>query len=278
MKVKLLALALLPVLITACNNDDETTTEQSYSNCINFVTDNLTGEQNLSTEGSYTIKFNYTASTADISVKNLRLTSDGSLINFDLTGLSWAYDSDGVKKISATSVTPTSNGSALSGYTVENLSFSMLDRYMNTGEYIPVINMSMTINGEYALVVVPSQLVYFGSTVVTTLASGSIYTNDIPYYLINFDASTQTASIGIVSAQFAEEMPEMDMIFAGIDFTLAGTSFSLNCDSLIPTVGGTPYPDYEITDLSGWATYSGGGTLSFNCASAYSVQVTMTNY
>ncbi len=278
MKVKILALALLPVLITACSDDDETTTEQTYSNCINFVTDSQTGAQNLSTEGSYTFKFNYNEATAEIDVKNLRLTSDGSLLSFDLTGLSWGYDTDGTKKISATSVTPTSNGSALSGYTVENVSLSLLDRYMDTGEYIPLINLSMTINGEYSLVVVPIQLVYFGTTTVTTLASGSVYTNDDPYYLINFNASNQTASIGIVGAQFAEEMPEMDMLFDGIGFSLSSYGFTLNCDSLIPTVGDTPYPDYEITDLSCSGTYSGGGSLSFNCASAYKVQVSLVNY
>ncbi len=265
---KLLAIVLLSIFMASCSNDNptnETITEQDYSTCINLITDLQTGTQTISTSGSYYFKFNYSSGIADIGVIDLYLPGNVSALSFELLNLKFSYDSNGTKTINVSSATPTLSGSALSGYTIENVSMYLMDRYLGSGEYIPIINLSMTVNGMYSVVVVQPVIIYFGSTVVTDQETGSSYTSDDPFYLVSFNPEYQTAEISVVNLMFTQTWAVGELDFSGLSYTLGMNGYSIECDDLIPTVSGVLNSSYEVTNLDCSATFANGGSLVFDC-------------
>ncbi len=277
-----LALMLLVAAITSCDGGGtpslrDNYMEQEYTGCFNYLYKKSLNTGVISTGTTYMFRWRADY-TADVYVYNAKFSAkmpDG--INISFEGLTWR-NVDGVKIVNAKDVVPTGvtiNGAAVdvSAYVVDNLRVEVLERRLmdSQSSYIPVINVSMTM-GDMEAVTVQRQRVYFGSTGVVNNEANTNFVSKSPYYAVTLDPSTMLADIDIYQAEFAANMPAMDMNFANVSFSVSNLGYKLTCEELIPTIKDVPYPNYKITGLVGDATFASGLDLRFNCMETYSVQ------
>ncbi len=271
--------AMCVMMATSCSDGDDNGlkdnyTEQEYVNCFNYVYNVRSGNGSVISGTSYMFRFRMDG-TADVYVKNAKFAPqmpDG--INFEFEGLKWSLNSSGYKVIAGVNLTPMMNGNPVEGYVVDNLKIELMDRYLGS-IYLPVINMSMMVNGAFEIVTIPMSITYFGKTGVVNEQANTNFTTKNPYYIVKLDPKTMTASIDIRGAKFAENMPAMDMVFPGVEFEVSRTGYDLNADSLIPEIAGVPYPNYSITGLHGEALFETGLNLQFNCMGVFTVQANL---
>lgn len=276
-----LATVALAVFATSCEKPDnplhENYIEQDCAaNAYFSVIHKKSVNQDAIVQGtSYLLRWR-SDFTADIYVYDAKFSvrmPDGIDIAFE--GLKWTYN-EGVKVILEKDVVPTwvkMNGQEVdaSTYVLNELKINVLERRLLgfSPEYIPMINMSMTM-GDIEVVTVQKNNVYFGTTGVVDNASSSYFSSKTPVYYVALDPSKMTATVNIYKAKFAERMPAMDMKFPEIPLEVSSTGCKLFVKEVVPTIEDVPYPDYMIKNLNGNMTYATGLDLRFDCMT-YSV-------
>ncbi len=116
---------------------------------------------------------------------------------------------------------------------------------------------------------------YTAITDVTTSSSSTPFTDTESTYLIEFDEAKEVATVTINNARFAAQMPALTMVFNGVSVELTKLGYKLRAQSLIPEIGGVPYPKYEINALVGEFTYTIGGQMNFDCMN-FKVKATLS--
>lgn len=282
-----LTLMMIAVMVTSCDKDEtpgvpETYMELDYTEegCFNYIYKKSTSKGVVSNRTTYKFRWNDDY-TADVHVYNAKFSErmpDG--VNISFKGLKWEAVDDW-KKISVNDIVPTvvtNNGDSVdaSAFVLDNLTVNVFDRRLLnfTPEYIPIINVSMTM-GDVEVVAVQKRIVYSGVTNVKNVSSGAAFNHNSALYQIVLDESTMQATIDIFGAKFAEKMPAMDMKFAGVAFELSNKGYILECNELIPTIKDVPYPNYKVTNLNGDAMFETGLSLDFDCKETYSVQANL---
>lgn len=262
---------------SACDSDSdyESKSTQNFSDCFHHVYNTETGEAAIFDSPRYTIEFDYASGKANVEVKNVKFAEGMPAINMTLADLTWTWSSTtGFKSISATDVVPVVNGKVMPDYIISSFKFDILDRYMGVN-YLPVVRITFAINEKYVVTAVQKQICYYGKTNVLTAGSPTAFNTESPYYLAEISEDL-TADLKIYDAQFATSMPPMNMVFGDIPVIVnPSVGYVLTADSLIPEIGDTPYPDYEITALSGNANFMTGLSLTFRCMSVFTVTATL---
>lgn len=275
MKFKRLLLPLAALsLMTSCFNDDDDSFSQTvtnvYANCFNAVRDNVTNTVNYTPAARYTVTFVTNASgatTAQISITNLRIP-DVTLTNFELPPMKVNMPTTNDKPMTANGVdlVPTN----VSGNTVvfDQFSFSFLNRYIfenGISSASPVYAIRMLVNGRYTVNVIPTQMLYFGTTTTTKYSDNSTFTTSVPKYAFTLDPDKKLATLDITGAQFVEAMPGMNMTFGEIPFEIEGNTLKFKKDALIPTIKGVPYPNFPISDFESAVQMLNSASINFNC-------------
>lgn len=276
--LRVLFLVIVSLAIVSCSNGDtDTTSKQYYSNSFHHVYNVMSGTYKVYDDSEYVFEFNYTDGTADVEIKKIRFADGMPEINMSLEKLKWGYSNE-FRVISATDVIPVVNGEPMQDYLINSVKIEILDRYVGA-YYEPVVNICFLVNNVFKVTAVQENIVYFGQTnVVSTLGENPFDTN-LSIYQVSIDDDL-TADIRISGAKFAQGMPSLDMEFEDIPVVVnSGYGYSLACDRLIPEINDTPYPNYEISNLSGSGVFSSGLNLSFVCnikktTSAGGVEVT----
>ena len=100
----------------------------------------------------------------------------------------------------------------------------------------------------------------------TTSAEGiAPFTTTVTTYLVNFITSTK-ANVTIVSAQFAQRMPQMTMVFPNVDVEMTASGYVFKADELIPKISDTPMPNYKVTNFRMETSSKGAvASVAFNC-------------
>lgn len=279
----LVSVALFAVFATSCGGDEDILhdnyLEQDYKGCFNVISKDGVDVVYEGTTYMFRWRSDY---TADIYIKNAKFSEgmpDGIEIAFE--GLAWGYV-DEVKTIYEKNIVPTSvkmNDVALndvSSYVLDELSISILERRLVgfNSEYMPVINVSMKM-GDVEVVTVQKQRFYFGSTNVVNSSGEIYYSKPLPFYLVSLNPTTGLATLDIYQAKFAEKMPAMDMQMKDIPFEVSTTGCRFAIDEVVPTIGGVPYEDYMIKNMSGAVLFASGLDLRFNCM-GYAVSAQLT--
>ena len=84
-------------------------------------------------------------------------------------------------------------------------------------------------------------------------------------YLVNFITSTK-ANVTIVSAQFAQRMPQMTMVFPDVDVEMTASGYVFKADELIPKISDTPMPSHKVTNFRMETSSKGAvASVAFNC-------------
>lgn len=279
---QLLMIAILAIATTSCDDPEGSSAaaEYSYSECFNYVSNRQSGKGSVFDDVKYIIKFEMPSYEASVKIMGAKFNERMPAIDFELSGLKWSNNANGVLTISANDVVPVVNGQAMSEYTINQFKVEVYDRYVVIDGQLktsPVFVIQYTIAEMFDVTVVPEEVLYVASTGVLDVEQSAPYYNSDMLYWIEFDAETMTADIEIDGAKFAEGMPALnDMGFNDIPLTLYTGGYSLAADALIPTIMDVPYPNYAITSLSGNGTFANGMDLRFKCMDRYSVNASLS--
>lgn len=112
-------------------------------------------------------------------------------------------------------------------------------------------------------------MLFFGTSTVTTIASGEVYTDTKANFELVSDGQGKVRIL-MHETRFAAAMPALEMEVPGVPYTGLESVIALTTASVVPEIKGTPYERYTMTALTGMV----GNTvfdLSFTCAEAFQV-------
>lgn len=279
--LKTLALCLAGIClmtISSCNkndDDEDTVTEQAFSNCFAFVEDIANGPSAYYDNIGFQIRLNYSKATAEVLVTNLRITSGTTYPTFKLVDMPFSIEKDGWINIQANNLTPEMGGYADIPL-LTNIRMRLYQRIIDQ-TYTPGFVARFTINGQYAVTASFANQYVFGTT-ESTADNGDKFTTSATVYGLLFDTNTRCVNISLIGARFVSSMPAMNISFTNVPFTMRGGKAYFTTESLTPTYEGTPYPSFPITNLSGEFDFGEGLDMTFGCAPArlpnsYTVEV-----
>lgn len=264
------ALAMMAAGLSSCNSDDNTETiyEYRFMRCYAVVTD-LRGENpaTVSPEISIKMQADWDKGDAKFEISGLSIGSYSyPIVAFDgskwhqLSNSAWA-EASGLKTAALATGAPV---------LIDDFKLLWNDRTQlvpAVGVYDPALKYQFILDGRYKIVG-SRQPFCIGGTTVSTSPAGTSYTSDASLYIIGLDFTNRTASIDIANANFAANMPSLNMKFAGIPFTVdEDANVTLSSDALIPTIGDVPQPDYPISQLRCTVNPGQGrSTLEFVCS------------
>ena len=258
--IKLLSLvAVMALSMTSCdkdNKDNPVITEQTFPSFYASVNDLSNGVSALYSNVSYLVYLNYSTMRAEVHISGLKLPDGTIYPTLKLTDIAWRIDSDQWKVISGKSLIPT-----VTGY--DNLpmfsSFEMriFERVLdNQGSayYSPGVSVTYTLDSRYRVASANPQQLLYGST-ESTSASGKKFETNVTEYITAFNVDTRTLKISMNNAKFEEGMP----MSLNIDLS------NIPVTSITPSIGGTPFEAFPITDLKGYIDPATGLHFTFHC-------------
>lgn len=116
---------------------------------------------------------------------------------------------------------------------------------------------------------VTANMLFFGTSTVTTIASGATFTDGKALFELVADGEGKVRIL-MHETRFAAEMPALEMEVPGISYTGTQKTIHLNAASVTPEIKGTPFAKYVITNLTGEAART-ELTVTFTCAGAFDV-------
>ncbi len=224
-KTKLLAFAgalALMLGFTSCLNDDkdDVTVYQQLTSYFN-VYQHVSGRQTLTDGVSYTVTYNFTKATADISMTGIKLPDGAAYPTLSFQGLTFTQK-DAWKRINV--MAPALSGSNFS-VAFGNLIFDVADRYVEN-YYSPATDISYNIS-DYTVHSFPKA--YLTSGIPKVTGPSGVYEpieGEAPYSL-TFDPAKKLCTISIQGMQFDNQMPAQNMRFKDIPFTVSGSTITI---------------------------------------------------
>lgn len=275
----------LSLTAVSCGGSDDPAsdiTEAITPSSFSYVEDE-NGVGKVFSGPTYRVAFDNDTKKAVVKMENIRWTDNGSASSYSFSDIDWKFNPDNdARVIDAVTVRADSDGVPQ----VTNLAITMFQPYSD-GENLTLDGMTVgyTIDGHYNVTNIPYQTVYVGATETVTVtddgAGTDAYVSTTPVYTVDIDPTRGMAVLGIKGAAFAEQMPRMDMEFGSyqtgdgddkpVTLILREGGFSLHCDKLIPTIKGTPFPKFVITNLTMDVDLDGESRLEFECMGIYRV-------
>lgn len=266
---RILGIILIGSLAVSCNKnesgDKDVITEQSFAGCFSSVSDFSTQGQTLYTGTGYQLRINYTRLTGDLLVSGLKLTSSLQFPDFTIKDIPFKAMNDGWFEFAGTNIVPEIPGFAHVP-TFNSVRIRLLQRDIDN-HYLPAVLIRFEIDGHYVVVSSFEEQVLFGKTESTPI-DGNTFTTGETSYLLKLNPAKRTADIVMVGSKFAENMPSFDITLPDVPFAVAGNKIVFSTAALTPSIGGTPYPSFPITNLEGELDLSEGLEMEFNCAPA----------
>ena len=267
----LLIIALLGVGVVSCDPGDdntETITAQSFQSCYAIVNDlEDSSNQTVCTSVVIQLTLNWNRGTAEASMTGLSIGGQTYPV-VKIKDMQWGVQDGDWGFINCK--TPTMETSA-SGVTPAITDFNLrwldrLDFAPFVGIYDPGCEFSFIIDGRYLVVGSRQPFVLAGET-SSTDDEGNVFQTLRSVYTVGLDFKNRTATIAITQAQFVDLMPMLTMKFENIPFTIvdAGKRIILDADELIPSMSGTPQPEFPISNLHADITPGTGMSLTFQC-------------
>ncbi len=257
------AVAAVAMMASCSSSDDDMYLLTQYygsAACFNVVTA-ADGTVTMLDGADYALEYSYTNMRVNVRVASLK-TPDHTYSLFALPQLVWYYD-DNWKVTRSRDIVPAITG-AESVPMVESFELSTLDRIIGVAD-APVYSVNFKFADGTTVTTLPRSMMYFGTTTVSA-AGVDDFTSQSSSYSLDLDPAKGTATLHINNARFAETMPVgMNMDFKGIAFTVNGSTVELDCESLVPEIGGDPYPAFRISQLKGQFNVVSGATLQFHC-------------
>lgn len=109
-------------------------------------------------------------------------------------------------------------------------------------------------------------LMSFTGNVTVTSSTEDVETFNNAVFTAELDMDAQTVDIVMVEIAFATGMPAQTMTLEDVPYTLVNDKAVIFVDSIVPEIGGLPYPGYTISDLA-VSISTEQMLLSFSCLS-----------
>lgn len=265
-KVFIGAAALL-ALTSSCNSyETDTKTTQGFQNCYAIITDINKGTVTVSEPVTVGLELNWSKITANASFSGfvidgstypLMIVSDFGWTTNDL----WAYSTSNPNAQLTTGINPK----------ISDFKFQWSDRvdipgFETTNAYDPAFLYSFNLDERYIITGSRTPFNLWGTT--TAAAQGvEPFTSEVNNIVATPDFKNMTMTVLVTGAQFAEKMPALDIQLDNIPmkFVDNGKSFTFEAENLIPSIAGTPYPNYPCSNIHGTLDPSTGMTFSFDC-------------
>lgn len=260
-------------LCSCGGNSDENPDKEIYeavsASSFSYVSDNATGVGLVFEGPTYRIKYDEDALTAEIKMENIKFSDKMSATSYVFSNVPFSVDSrTGTKIIDVARLTPDSDNTPV--FTdVEILAqpLKKIDEVEMDG-----VTVSYGVNGSVSVTNVPYRAVFEGATETVNSASGSAYVSTETNYVVDIDPRTMTGVLKVNNAAFAAEMPKLGtMEFAGLAVTIVDGGYILTSDELVPSIAGTPYPRYTVTNLRMKVDLNSGSELEFTCMGVFAV-------
>ncbi len=251
------------------DNPDKEIYEAVSASSFSYVSDNATGVGLVFEGPTYRIKYDEDALTAEIKMENIKFSDKMSATSYVFSNVPFSVDPrTGTKIIDVARLTPDSDNTPV--FTdVEILAqpLKKIDEVEMDG-----VTVSYEVNGSVSVTNVPYRAVFEGATETVNSASGSAYVSTETNYVVDIDTRTMIGVLKVNNAAFAAEMPKLGtMEFAGLAVTIVDGGYILTSDELVPSIAGTPYPRYTVTNLRMKVDLNSGSELEFTCMGVFAV-------
>lgn len=269
-------------LMWSCGSNDHN--EENTDNLVEFVsassfsyvTEMSTGLGNQYEGPTYRITFNDDKRTAKVEMQNVRYAFGETAASYVFSNVPFTVDrSNNARVIDVNRITP-DKASAPVFTDLEIVALPEKDIDMNGDATKPVamdgVAVSYEVDGKYEVTNIPYRTVFEGTTTTTNNTDQSKFVSTKTTYVVDIDMTNMTGVLKINNPSFAANMPTLGtMEFAGLDVNIVDGGYELTCAQLIPSIGGTPYPRFTITNLSMKVELDGDAELKFNCMQVFSV-------
>lgn len=265
--LSLLGVGLTLTLTTSCLNTEESVqTTRLNIDCYNIVTDTETNTSTLTTSGSYNMLLNITDMTVTFAMQVPSLTNQDDQVTISLPPVPLTLDKQIIANgFSGTDLIPKINGTENPEYTVTGLSGHYATAYNSEGQMSNAFSLAYNVGGKYRILAITRNALYLNCTTTSSATGQETFSQSSTYYNIDFN-SRESVDVTINSAQFAKNMPQLNITLRDLPITVRSSGYSLQADKIIPYIGDVPYEDYTITDFF-FETYANAEQmrLSFKC-------------
>lgn len=259
----------------ACGTDDPAKEHHyvKFNNHFAYTTAsaNFT-EPSSETAGEIVLDFYNDNQNVNISIASLPIQG-ATISNLNLTKLPMVTDVHGVRTVKIDNLTK--YGAV---YPVQGIEMTYWPELRRDDKKYHAMYMRVSLADGRDITVLPRTSVGFGTTEVTTIASGDKYVSTQTVYEMTLNPSDSTASLYVINPKFAENMPPVgDMTFAGTTeiperLTFTEDGYKVKCARLVPEIAGTPFNRFVITALNCEADLAKNQLeVEFYCAGAWSV-------
>lgn len=267
MKKLFFLFAIATLFLTSCETG-EIKSEMKFSR--NMAIRAVSSETGLVTASSsrYSYDMDLIKLTMTITLNDLKLAPSMEKTTLVLKNIPFKSTKDGFA-IAQDAVIPEVNGVAAPQYTLNNLTALMYSENEITLNYRLGAQYSA-----YSTIKDPAYL-YATTTVIDTNqipADAKPYISEGAVYEVKMDIAKMVADINIYKVKFADKMPASDIRIVDIPVIATATGYSLAIDKATPLIGNTPFPSYEITNLTA-TMYGTTLNMHFICAGKYNTSV-----
>ena len=261
------------IALASCGSDDDKPDKTYYeavsSSSFTYVTDRATGVGRVFEGPTYRLKFDNETFKATLTMENVRYTDGESPRTVVFENLPWTNDNRTGARVIDVDAAGSVGTPSLS---VADLEIKVLEKAEVAGAEMEGVAVSYEVLGVGEVTNVPYRAVFAGATETVNSSSGSSYVSTEPTYAVDVDPRTMTAVLKITDPAFDPNMPKLGaMEFAGLSVTIVDGGYILSSESLTPSIGGTPFPRYQITGLRMSADLGGDSELKFTCMGVFSV-------
>lgn len=261
------------VCFGSCSNNDDNPAKDIYeavsASSFSYVSDKTTGVGKVYEGATYRVTYDNAKLTATVKMENVRFADSEQPRSLIFSNVPWRFDNrTKARIIDVDRLTP----DGASGPLVTDLDIVTLAKATVGDTDMDGMAVSYDVDGAYEVTNVPYHAVFAGTTETVNNNSQNSFVSTDPIYTVDINPANMTAVLKIAGAKFDPNMPALGVMeFAGLDATIVDGGYVLTSASLVPTIAGTPYPRYAITNLRMKAELDGETDLEFTCMGVFSV-------
>lgn len=233
-------------------------------------------EWNLYSGAEYRIKFDFKTQKCDLTVSKLSYLNDKTQSSFTLANLPISNEKYPaiVQGVNTPGPVAFQDANGQNHIVTDIRLFCMIDPYrlFDDDKQRNSIYISFKIDGTLVQAIERNQY-FFGTTTTTDLANPaqapSTSTSARYHLKLKPIENTIKADLTILYPKFIPNMPVERMTFPDIPLNLTPNGYILFANKIIPTISGTPYNGFPITDLTATTVYENSFNLDFTCICRY---------
>lgn len=261
----------LAAVMAACGGNETPVhdiTEAITASSFSYVTDQM-GVGRVFAGPTYRVSFDNDDKTATVKMENVVWADGTQAASYVFTGVEWKFNPDNkARVIDCARLIPDGAMTPV----ISDLEITMYEPHEFGDKVVPGMSVSYTVDGKYDVTNVPYRTMFTGATETVNSTDNSSFETTKTTYAVDIDPNSMTAVLKITNAAFAENMPSLNMEFPGLIVNVVDGGYRLHSEMLIPTIAGTPYPRFAITDFEMDVELDGDSRLEFGCMTIYKVE------